>query len=81
MANGDDKAPEGRLHNEIYKVAMMKYNLGSAPNEEFERRRMPGSRKSYCLANLTLHLMIKDDVRFWITFKESEFDTVTTTYS
>ncbi|EXJ65942.1 uncharacterized protein A1O5_10918 [Cladophialophora psammophila CBS 110553] len=81
MANEDDKAPEGRLHNEMYKLAMLKCSLGSVPNEEFERRRMPDSRRSYFLANLRLHLMIKDDVRFWITFEERELDRVAIAYT
>ncbi|EXJ56124.1 hypothetical protein A1O7_09055 [Cladophialophora yegresii CBS 114405] len=80
LANDDDEAPEGHLHNETNEVARLRYDLSVIPERDFDRMRMSNGRNWYYQANLTFHLLVHADVQFWVTFGENELARVTFPY-
>lgn len=97
MANDDDDAPQGHLHNgkfdypplhtasdgslELYEVTRLRYDLSDIPESDFEKLRITSRRGWYYHANLTFHLLITDSVTFWVTLREKELARVTVAYT
>jgi hypothetical protein len=65
---------------ELNEVAKLSYDLRDIPEKDLERLRVSGRRRWYYQANLTLHLLVRADVQFWVTFGETELDRVILPY-
>lgn len=64
----------------MYEATKLTYDLGDIPEKDFERLKMTSRRGWYYHANLTFHLLVKNDVQFWVTFGQRELARVTIPY-
>lgn len=73
--------PSPNIVPEMQLAATLNYDLSKIPEHDFQKVEIAGSKRWYCRAHLTLHLRIKDDIKFWVTFNGRELASVTVPYA